>query len=224
MEFYGNGFTDYHKVPAHGVTVLTVMHTTDPRETAKFIAMFERWLGSRNQLPIVGLDLEYTMTKPTHAALLQLCMHDHCLIWHASLATRYCPKLIHFLNCPDISFATMDKRQDINKLETLGVRIPNHVDLQDHFAIPGTQGRTGAGKMAALIINPTYAEFKEEFRKKKLHDTWHRRDLVPERIHYAAKDAYVCYAMYCTISIMRTHLIPSPPNRSPLRENLIMPY
>jgi hypothetical protein len=107
----------------------------------------------------------------------------------------------------------------------MGVRIPNHVDLQDHFAILGNpQGRIGVGKMAALIINPTYAKFKEEFRKKKLHDTWHRRDLVSEQIHYTAKDAYVCYAMYCTISIMRTHLTPSPPNRPPLRENLIMPY
>jgi hypothetical protein len=137
MEFYGNGFTDYHKVPAHGATVLMVMHTIDPREAAKFIAMFEHWLGTPNQLPIVGLDLEYTKTKPARAALLQLCMRDHCLIWHASLATRYCPQLIHFLNSPDISFATVDKRQDISKLEALGVRIPNHVDLQDHFAIPG---------------------------------------------------------------------------------------
>jgi hypothetical protein len=82
----------------------------------------------------------------------------------------------------------------------------------------------GVGAMAALIIDPTYTEYKEKFCKKKLHDTWHRRDLVPEQIHYAAKDAYVCYAMYCTISIVRTHLTPSPPNRPPLRENLIMPY
>jgi hypothetical protein len=129
MEFYGNGLTDYHKVPAHGTTILTVMHTTDPREAAKFIAMFERWLGTRDQLPIVGLDLEYTKTKLARTALLQLCMHDHCLIWHASLATRYCPELIHFLHRPDISFATVDKRQDISKLEALGIRIPNHIDI-----------------------------------------------------------------------------------------------
>jgi hypothetical protein len=80
MEFYGNGFTNYHKVPAHGATILTVMHTTDSREAAKFIAMFERWLGDWDQLPIIGLDLEYTNTKPARAALLQLCMCDHCLI------------------------------------------------------------------------------------------------------------------------------------------------
>jgi hypothetical protein len=58
MEIYGNVFTDYHKVSTHGDTVLTVMHTTDPREATKFIAMFERWLGKRDQQPIVGLDLE----------------------------------------------------------------------------------------------------------------------------------------------------------------------
>jgi hypothetical protein len=97
-----------------------VMHTADPREEAKFIAMFERWLGTRKQLLIVGLDLEYTKTKPARAALVQLCMRDHCLIWHASLATRYCPELINFLNRPDISFTTVDKRQDISKLEALG--------------------------------------------------------------------------------------------------------
>jgi hypothetical protein len=91
MEIYGNVFTDYHKVPAHGDTVLTVMHTTDPREAAKFIAMFERWLGERDQQAIVGLDLEYTITKPARAALLQLCMCDHSLLWHESVATRNCP-------------------------------------------------------------------------------------------------------------------------------------
>jgi hypothetical protein len=178
MEFYGNVFTDYHKVPAHGATVLTVMHTTDPREAAKFIAMFERWLGEWDQLPIVGLDLEYTNTKPARAALLQLCMRDHYLLWHASVATRNCPQLIHFLNYPDISFASVDKRQDTSKLEALGARIPIHVDLQDLFNFPGThQGRTGAAKMVALIIDPTNKEYKEEFRKKKLHDTWHLREL-----------------------------------------------
>jgi ribonuclease D len=225
MEFYGNVFTDYHKVPAHGATILMVMHTTDPREATKFIAMFERWLGKRDQLPIVGLDLEYTNTKPARAALLQLCMRDHCLLWHASVATRNCPQLIHFLNCPNISFASVDKSQDTSKLEALGARIPNHMDLQDHFNIPGIQqARTGAANMAAQIIDPTYNEYKEEFRKKKLHDTWHLRELEPEQIHYAAKDVYVCYAMYCSISIMRRCLTPFPPNRGPLRENLIMPY
>jgi hypothetical protein len=105
----------------------------------------------------------------------------------------------------------------------MGVRIPTHMDIQDHFVIPGTNGHADAGAMAALTINPTYAKYKNNF-DKELHDTWHRRHLVPKQIHYAAKDAHVCYAMYCTISIMRAHLTPSLPNRPPLRENLIMPY
>jgi hypothetical protein len=172
MEIYGDVFTDYHKVPAHGDTVLTVMHTTDPREAAKFIAMFERWIGERDQQPIVGLDLEYTITKLAHAALLQLCMRDHCLLWHESVTTRNCPQLIQFLNRPDISFASVDKHQDTGKLEALDARIPNHVDLQDHFNVPG-QSRTGAAKMASLIIDRTFKDYKEEFRKKKLHFTWH---------------------------------------------------
>jgi hypothetical protein len=91
MEIYGNVFTDYHKVPAHGDTILTVMHTTDLREAAKFIAMFERWLGERDQERIIGLDLEYTIAKPPCAALLQLCMRDNCLLWHEAVATRNCP-------------------------------------------------------------------------------------------------------------------------------------
>jgi ribonuclease D len=223
MEFNGNVFTDYHKVPAHGDTILTVMHTNDPKEAAKFIAMFEHWLDTPKQLPIVGLDLEYTKTKPASAALLQLCMCDHCLIWHASLARRYCPELINFLHRLDISFATVDKRQDISKLEAMVVRIPNHMDIQDHFIIEGTNGHVGAATMAALIIDPTYAEYKINFLKS-LHDHWHHRHLVPAQIHYAAKDVYVCYTMYYSISIMRAHLSPSPPNRPPLRENLIMPY
>jgi hypothetical protein len=94
MEIDGNVFTDYHKVLAHGDTVLMVMHTTDPREAAKFIAMFECWLGEPEEERIVGLDLEYTIAKPPSAALLQLCMRNHCLLWHEAVATRDYAELI----------------------------------------------------------------------------------------------------------------------------------
>jgi hypothetical protein len=90
MEFYGNAFTDYHKVPAHGATVLTVMHTTDPREAAKFIAMFERWLGERDQLPIVGLGLD-----------LQACPRRPPAIVHA----RSLPNLARILGNKELSSA-----------------------------------------------------------------------------------------------------------------------
>jgi ribonuclease D len=210
MEIYGNVFTDYHKVPAHGDTILTVMHTTDPREAAKFIAMLERWLGEPDEERIVGLDIEYTITKPPRAALLQLCMRDHCLLWHEAVATGDCPELIQFLNRPNISFASVDKRQDTPKLEALGARIPDHVDLQDHFNIP-FQARTGLANMAKLIIDRKFKDYKEDFRKLKLHSTWHLRELQPEHIHYAAKDAYVCYEAYWRITIMRRCLLSPPP-------------
>jgi hypothetical protein len=154
MEIYGNVFTDYHKVPAHGDTILMVMHTTDQREAAKFITMFERWLGEPDEERIIGLDLEYTITKPPRAAL---CMRDHCLLWHEAMATRNCPELIQFLNRPDISFASVDKRQDTPKLEALGARILDHVDLQDHFNIP-FQARTGLANMAKLIIDRKFKD------------------------------------------------------------------
>jgi hypothetical protein len=99
----------------------------------------------------------------------------------------------------------MDKHQDITKLEAISVRVPNNVDIQDHFVIEGTNGPAGAGALA------------EEIK-------WERRDLKLEQIQYAAKDAYICYIMYCRISSMRAHLTPAPPNRPPLRDNPIMPY
>jgi hypothetical protein len=52
----------------------------------------------------------------------------------------------------------VDKRQDTSKLEALGARIPNHVDLQDHFNVPG-QSWTGAAKMASLIIDRTFKDY-----------------------------------------------------------------
>jgi hypothetical protein len=125
------------------------------------------------------------------------------------MATRNCPQLILFLNRPDISFASVDKRQDTSKLEALGVCIPDYTDLQDHFNVPG-QSRTSAAKMVSLVIDRTFKDYKEEFRKKNLHDTWHLWELQPEQIHYAAKDAYVCYEVYYRISIMRRCLLPSP--------------
>jgi hypothetical protein len=92
----------------------------------------------------------------------------------------------------------VDKRQDTSKLEALGARIPIHVDLQDYFNAP-FQSRTGLAKMATLIIDRTFKDYMEEFRKKNLHNTWHLRELQPEQMHYLAKDAYVCYDAYCRI-------------------------
>jgi hypothetical protein len=172
MESNGNDFTDYHKVPAHGDTFLTVMHTNVLEEAANFIAMFEHWLGTPRERTIVGLDLEYTVHKSdgrAQAALLQLCMRDYYLLWHESLGKRYCPQLINFLHHLDISFTTVDKRQDISKIEAMIIRIPNHMDMQDHFFIEGTNGRAGAGALATEIIDPIFGDIKTKFNKK-LHD------------------------------------------------------
>jgi hypothetical protein len=65
--------------------------------------------------------------------------------------------------------------------------------------------------MAKLIIDRKFKDYKEYFRKKKLHNTWHLRELQPEQIHYTAKDAYVCYDAYCRNTIMRRCLLPPPP-------------
>jgi ribonuclease D len=126
------------------------------------------------------------------------------------VAIRNCPQLTQFLNRPDISFASVDKRQDTSKLEALGAHISNHVDLQDHFNVP-FQPRTGLANMAKLIIDRKFKDYKEDFRKKKLHNTWHLRELQPEQIHYAAKDVYVCYDAYYRITIMRRCLLPPLP-------------
>jgi hypothetical protein len=104
----------------------------------------------------------------------------------------------------------VDKRQDTPKLEAMGAHIPDHVDLQDHFNIP-FQARTGLANMAKLIIDRNFKDYKEDFRKLKLHNTWHLRELKPEHIHYAAKDAYVCYDAYWRITIMRRCLLSPPP-------------
>jgi hypothetical protein len=95
---------------------------------------------------------------------------------YQAVATRNCPQLIQFLNRPDISFASVDKRQDTPKLEALGARIQNHVDLQDHFNIP-FQPRTGLANMAKLIIDRKFKDYKEDFRNKKRHNTWHLWEL-----------------------------------------------
>jgi hypothetical protein len=55
----------------------------------------------------------------------------------------------------------MDKHQDISNLEAISVRVPNHVDIQDHFVIEGTNGHASAGALAEEI-------------------EWERRDLKPE--------------------------------------------
>jgi hypothetical protein len=83
------------------------------------------------------------------------------------------------------------------------------MDLQDHFNAPG-QARAGLATMAKEIIDKKFKDHKELFRKLNLHNTWHLWELRPEHIHYAAKDAYVCYDVFHRINIMRRCLLPLP--------------
>ena len=137
----GRDFPEHYTVCAHGTTDLTVVHTNVPEEAKKVLDMYSQWLQEPGQTyKIVGLDVEYTLKeggKPQGAALVQLCMRQHCLLYHVCRvkAPRYCSRLKEFLQNRDIEFASVDIRNDSKVLESICIHVANHADLQMEFQI-----------------------------------------------------------------------------------------
>ena len=74
--------TSFHKVLAHGTTMLDVVYTNESREVPFFLEQLkERWLdAAMDHEKFLGLDLEYTADQ-RGVAVIQLCFARHVLIF-----------------------------------------------------------------------------------------------------------------------------------------------
>lgn len=159
----------------------------------------------------VGLDLEYTPKgRDQKVAVVQLCMRQHVLVYHFCRRGRnqICPaSLKDFLTRKHITFSSVDIRGDKTMLARDCISIPAeyHVDIQDVFRIAGMGERAGMGKIAAVIIDPSYNEMKKECTNE-MHNQWHWDPLSEKHLEYAAKDGYVSYELWNKILTIREGL------------------
>ena len=74
--------TGFHKVLAHGTTMLDVVYTNLSREVSFFLQeLKEKWFDNAvDHEKFLGLDLEYTADQ-RGVAVIQLCFKHHVLIF-----------------------------------------------------------------------------------------------------------------------------------------------
>uniref|UniRef100_A0A8I6XJ04 3'-5' exonuclease domain-containing protein n=1 Tax=Hordeum vulgare subsp. vulgare TaxID=112509 RepID=A0A8I6XJ04_HORVV len=194
--------TSFHKVLAHGTTMLDVVYTNLSREVPFFLQQLkEKWFDNAvDHEKFLGLDLEYTADQ-RGVAEIQLCFARHVLIFQWARSDKDCPELMDFLRS-GITFASVDIRNDKLKMRhSFGIEIPAGclVDLQTVFRL--RHDRTSMAHMAVALIDEGYGDMKTSFPKFQ-HKLWEKGPLDPINIEYAAKDAYVSYELYRKIRVV----------------------
>lgn len=100
-------------------------------------------------------------------AVVQLCTHEHVLVYHYCKAKRPCPALTDLLWHKAITFASVDIRNDKSILSNQWIKIPqeHHVDIQKQFLIKGGEKRDSMGDLTTTIIDHSYDDMKTAFLK-----------------------------------------------------------
>ena len=102
---------------------------------ARFRSMFEN---SKDEW-VAGLDVEYTIVlerekilkeaEKKKPAVIQLCVHNVCLVYHICHADVECQDFKNFLKDERVKFITVDFRNDRSVLGRIGLVVGQPFDL-----------------------------------------------------------------------------------------------
>ena len=109
---------------------------------ARFLCMFnnstDEW--------VAGLDVEYTTVlerekilkeaERKKPAVIQVCVHNVCLVYHICHANVECQDFKNFLKDERVKFVTIDFRNDRDVLGRIGLVVGNPFDLQKNWLVP----------------------------------------------------------------------------------------
>ena len=95
---------------------------------------------------VAGLDVEYTTVlgrekdlkdeERQKPAVIQVCVHNVCLVYHICHADVECQDFKNFLNDKTVKFITVDFKNDKEVLGRIGLVVGNTFDLQKNGWCP----------------------------------------------------------------------------------------
>ncbi|XBJ08124.1 uncharacterized protein [Aegilops tauschii subsp. strangulata] len=154
------------EVELHGKETLEIVCTSEPDKADEVISRLWRKLGGMLRR-IVGVGVHYTNKDepPQMAAVLQLCVDDHCLVYHITAATKWPKRLNELLQHETLfTFAGFSIESDKEKLKLSGLEInPNKfIDIQCKWRVPYTgKEYDSLTDVAASVIHPFYKGMKK---------------------------------------------------------------
>ena len=116
-----------------------VIYTRSSATVKECLARFKRMFENSNDEWVAGLDVEYTTVlgkeknlkeeERKKPAVIQVCVHDLCLVYHICHADVECGEFKKFLKGGRVKFVTVDFTNDIRVQERIGFIVGKPFDL-----------------------------------------------------------------------------------------------
>ena len=179
-----------------------VIYTRSSATVKGCLSRFRRMFENSDDEWVAGLDVEYTTVlgrekdlkdeERKKPAVIQVCVHNVCLVYHICHADVECQDFKNFLKGKRVKFVTLDFKNDKEVLCQIGLVVGQPYNLQKAILVSSSQ--PSMLTLAAAMIDPTYAKLKKPHHE--FHHAWESKTLDEDHILYAAMDAYLCLNIY----------------------------
>ncbi|XBJ18604.1 hypothetical protein VPH35_009732 [Triticum aestivum] len=168
------------------------------------LSRFRRMFQNSDDEWVAGLDVEYTTVlgrekdlkdeQRKKPAVIKVCVHDLCLVYHICHADVECLDFKNFLRSNLVKFVTVDFTNDKEVLGRIGLVVGNPFDLQKNWLLP-SGGQPSMLTLAGAMVHPSYGKLeKPQYTFHRY--AWQRKVLDIDHIHYTAMDGYLCFNIY----------------------------
>ena len=125
--------------------------------------------------------------------MIQVCVHDLCLVYHICHADVECQDFKDFLGSNLVKFVTIDFGNDKEILGRIGLVVGNPLDLQKNRLVPSCQ--PSMLTLAGAMVHPPYGKLvKPPYMFHRHACQWNVLDI--DHIQYAAMDGYLYFNIY----------------------------
>ena len=180
-----------------------VIYTRSSATVKGCLSRFRRMFENSDDEWVAGLDVEYTTVlgrekdlkdeERKKPAVIQVCVHDLCLVYHICHADVECLDFKDFLESNLVKFVTVDFGNDKEVLGRIGLVVGNTFDLQKNRLVSSRQ--PSMLTLAGAMVHPSYGKLEKPPYTFHRH-AWQRNVLDIDHIHYAAMDGYLCFNIY----------------------------
>ena len=180
-----------------------VIYTRSSATVKGCLSRFRRMFEDSDDEWVAGLDVEYTTVlgrekdlkdeERKKPAVIQVCVHDLCLVYHICHADVECQDFKDFLESNLVKFVTVDFGNDKEVLRQIGLIVGNTFDLQKNRLVSSRQ--PSMLTLAGAMVHPSYGKLEKPPYTFHRH-AWQRNVLDIDHIHYAAMDGYLCFNIY----------------------------
>ena len=144
-------------------------------------------------ITVLGREKDLKEEDKKKPAVIQVCVHDLCLVYHICHADVECLDFKNFLKSNLVKFVTIDFTNDKRVLDQIGLVVGNPFDLQKNRLLPSRQ--PSMLTLIGAMVHPSYCKLQKPHYMFHRH-AWQWNFLDIYHIHYVTMDGYLCFNIY----------------------------